>query len=60
MEIHLSLVAGAPAKIIKTLTDDDLKHKVLGTHKYQRLARRSNKSLIRVQPLREVLTIVRV
>ena len=49
-----SLVAGAPAKIIKTLTDDDLKHKVLGTHKYQRLARRSNKSLIRVQPLREV------
>lgn len=49
-----SLVAGAPAKIIKTLTDDDLKHKVLGTQKYQRLARRSHASLERVQPLREV------
>ena len=30
-----SLVAGAPAKIIKTLTDEDLKHKVLGTQKNQ-------------------------
>lgn len=49
-----SLVAGAPAKIIKTLTDDDLKHKVLGTQKYQRLARRSHASLERVQPLREL------
>ena len=49
-----SLVAGAPAKIIKTLTDDDLKHKVLGTQKYQRLARRSHASLERVQPLRAV------
>lgn len=49
-----SLVAGAPAKIIKTLTDDDLKHKVLGTQKYQRLTRRSHASLERVQPLRAV------
>ena len=49
-----SLVAGAPAKIIKTLTDDDLKHKVLGTQKYQRLVRRSHASLERVQPLREM------
>lgn len=49
-----SLVAGAPAKIIKTLTDEDLKHKVLGTQKYQRLARRSHASLERVQPLREL------
>ncbi len=49
-----SLVAGAPAKIIKTLTDNDLKHKVLGTQKYQRLARRSHASLERVQPLRKL------
>jgi len=49
-----NLVAGAPAKIIKTLTDDDLKHKVLGTQKYQRLTRRSHASLERVQPLRAV------
>lgn len=49
-----SLLAGAPAKIIKTLTDDDLKHKVLGTQKYQRLVRRSHDSLERVQPLREL------
>ena len=49
-----SLVAGAPAKIIKQLSDEDLRHKILGTHKYQRLARRSKDSLVRVQPLREL------
>lgn len=49
-----SLVAGVPAKIIKQLSDEDLRHKILGTHKYQRLARRSKDSLVRVQPLREL------
>ncbi len=35
------------------MTDEDLKHKLLGTHKYQRLVKRSLASLERVQPLRE-------
>lgn len=49
-----SLVVGAPAKVVKTLTDEDLKHKIRGTQKYQRLVRRSHASLERVEPLREL------
>lgn len=49
-----SLVAGAPAKIIKELKDEEIKQKVLGTHMYQRLAQRSLATMERVEPLREV------
>lgn len=49
-----SLVAGAPAKIVKALKDEDIKQKTLGTHMYQRLAQRSLDSMKNVEPLREV------
>lgn len=49
-----SLVAGAPAKIIKTLTDTEIDHKRLGTHMYQRLAQRSLATMEKVTPLRQV------
>lgn len=49
-----SLVAGAPAKIIRELKDEEIKNKELGTHMYQRLAKRSLASMQKVQPLREV------
>lgn len=49
-----SLVAGAPAKIIKELKGEEIKQKVLGTHMYQRLAQRSLATMERVEPLREV------
>ncbi|WP_269902192.1 phenylacetic acid degradation protein PaaY [Paenalcaligenes faecalis] len=49
-----SLVAGAPAKIVKALKDEDIKQKTLGTHMYQRLAQRSLDSMKKVEPLREV------
>lgn len=49
-----SLVAGAPAKIIKTLTDTEIDHKRLGTHMYQRLAQRSLATMEKVAPLRQV------
>lgn len=49
-----SLVAGAPAKIIRELKDEEIKRKELGTHMYQRLAKRSLASMQKVEPLREV------
>lgn len=49
-----SLVAGAPAKIIRELKDEEIKRKELGTHMYQRLAKRSLASMKKVEPLREV------
>lgn len=49
-----SLVAGAPAKVIKTLSDAEIKNKVLGTHMYQRLAQRSLNTMQQVEPLPEV------
>lgn len=49
-----SLVAGAPAKIIRELKDEEIKNKELGTHMYQRLAKRSLDSMQKVEPLREV------
>lgn len=49
-----SLVAGAPAKIIKELSEAEIKNKVLGTHMYQRLAQRSLETMQRVQPLTAV------
>lgn len=49
-----SLVAGAPAKIIKELQDSEINQKRLGTHMYQRLAQRSLATMQQVEPLREV------
>lgn len=49
-----SLVMGFPAKIIKSLSDDDIKSKMAGTHLYHQLVQRSKNTMQKVAPLREV------
>lgn len=46
-----ALVAGIPAKIVRTLDDDDIARKSHGTKIYQDLAARSLRTLERVAPL---------
>src|SRR6056297_1362196 len=46
-----SLAAGIPAKVLKTLSDEDVAWKHQGTQEYQELARRSRASMVEVQPL---------
>lgn len=46
-----SLVAGIPAKVLKTLSDEEVAWKHQGTEEYQELARRSRASMVEVQPL---------
>lgn len=45
------LAVGTPAKVIRQLSDDEVKWKVAGTRSYQDLTRRSLASLREVQPL---------
>jgi phenylacetic acid degradation protein len=47
-----TLVAGVPAKVIRPLTDDEIKWKSEGTAIYQQLARRYLATMKEVQPLR--------
>ena len=47
------LVAGVPAKVLRELTEQERKWKVIGTDCYQNLARRSLASLKPCEPLRE-------
>jgi len=49
-----TLVAGVPAKIVRTLTDEELQWKAEGTRAYQDLTRRSLASLREVAPLRRI------
>jgi phenylacetic acid degradation protein len=49
-----TLVAGIPAKIVRELSDDEIKWKREGTAIYQQLARRYLATLKEVQPLREM------
>ena len=49
-----SLAAGVPAKVIRELTEDEMRWKLDGTRCYQRLAERCLSTLVEVQPLREV------
>lgn len=49
-----SLVAGLPAKVMRSLTDQEVVWKTQGTETYQQLAQRSHHSLKPVQPLTEV------
>ena len=49
-----SLIVGSPAKVLKTLTDDEVQWKSLGTREYQELAVRSFETMREVEPLREV------
>ena len=47
------LVAGVPAKVLRELTEQERKWKVIGTDCYQNLARHSLASLKPCDPLRE-------
>jgi len=48
-----SLIAGLPAKVLRPLTEDEIRWKREGTETYQELARRCHASLREVQPLAE-------
>lgn len=45
------LLMGAPARIVRELTEDELERKIFGTRQYQRLTTRSRASMQRVPPL---------
>lgn len=49
-----SLAVGTPAKVIRTLTDDEIAWKVSGTKSYQDLTIRSLQTLKEVEPLAKV------
>lgn len=46
-----SLIAGLPAKVMRPLSEDEMRWKLEGTHKYQELTQRCAASLIEVEPL---------
>ena len=48
-----SLIAGLPAKVLRALSEDEIRWKREGTETYQQLARRCHASLVEVQPLAE-------
>lgn len=49
-----SLVTGVPAKVVRLLSDDEVKHKQKGTALYHDLTLRCKASLVEVDPLSEV------
>ena len=49
-----TLALGTPAKVLRTLTDEEIAWKISGTKSYQDLTVRSLKTLKEVQPLRAV------
>lgn len=49
-----TLVAGVPARVVRELTDEEIESKRRGTRYYQLLARRCEKSLREVEPLKEI------
>jgi phenylacetic acid degradation protein len=46
-----TLVAGVPARIMRELTDEELKWKIEGTQSYQELTRRSLATMVETEPL---------
>jgi len=48
------LLAGSPARVVRTVTDADLDWKNMGTQEYQALVGRCTRSLREAEPLREV------
>lgn len=46
-----SLIAGLPAKVMRPLSEDELRWKLEGTQTYQQLAQRCRDSLVECQPL---------
>jgi len=51
-----SLIAGLPAKVMRFLSDDEIRWKAEGTRTYQVLSQRCHASLVEVAPLAEVET----
>lgn len=49
-----SLVAGVPARVMRPLSDDEIKRKQQGTALYHDLTRRCQASLVEVDPLAEI------
>lgn len=49
-----SLVVGSPARVVRALTDDEIRWKSEGTHLYQQLAARANGQMSRVEALRRL------
>ena len=45
------LVAGVPAKVVRTLSDEEIAWKIEGTQSYQELARRSLATMIETDAL---------
>jgi len=48
------MVVGSPAKILRQVSDKEIEWKSKGTAEYQQLAVRSQTTMERVEPLREV------
>jgi phenylacetic acid degradation protein len=48
---EMSLIAGLPAKVLRPLSEDEIRWKREGTETYQQLTRRCQASLVEVQPL---------
>ena len=55
-----SLVVGNPAKVIKEVSDEMLNWKTKGTRLYQQLPADCHESLKEVEPLRKVLTDIKI
>ena len=49
-----SMVVGSPAKVIRTVSDQEIKWKTTGTEEYQHLAVRCLQTMKKVEPLREI------
>ncbi|MBA4344063.1 MAG: phenylacetic acid degradation protein PaaY [Methylibium sp.] len=49
-----SLIAGLPAKVVRQLSEDEMRWKLEGTQTYQELTRRCQASLVEVAPLAEL------
>ncbi|MDI4632158.1 phenylacetic acid degradation protein PaaY [Pelomonas sp. V22] len=49
-----SLIAGVPAKVLRELSDDEIRWKLEGTETYQQLTRRCQATMVEVQPLAEL------
>lgn len=47
-----SLVIGSPARVVRELTDEEIRWKSEGTRVYQELAVKGNAQMVRVEPLR--------
>lgn len=49
-----SLAVGVPARVVRTLTEEEIAWKIAGTQTYKDLARRSGESMVEVTPLSEM------